>query len=397
MATTILPLQGIRVLDLSRVLVGPFATQMLADLGAEVIKIERPDVGDDARHYGPPFFESEEKGRASAFFISVNRNKKSIALDISTADGQGKIKKLLSTCDVLVENFKSGDLKRYSLDYESVSASNEDLIYCSITGFGQTGPDRERPGYDLIFQALSGLMDITGHPDGAEGGGPMKVGMGLSDVVGAQYAVNAILAALMARERGVARGQHIDLSILDCMLGFLSHQASHYLISGQSPVRRGTEGTGGAPSGSFQTSNGIIVLTAGNDPQFARLCTILDLGNLAHRPEYSRNPMRVQNRDHLHAMISAKLSEMTTQAALEKLHAAGIPAAPINSIGDALEQARLSGRGMVLGGDENRPPMIANPIRFSATPLTRYDLPPALGQHSQEVLCWSMEQGYAET
>lgn len=374
------PLDGYRVIDLTRVLVGPFATQFLADLGAEVIKVERPGTGDDARHYGPPFTEPQE----AAFFTAVNRNKKSVCLDLSTPQGQAQLRALLQGADVLVENFKAGDLARYGLDYASLRPAFPQLVYLSITGFGQEGPDRGRPGYDLIFQALSGIMDITGLPDGTAGGGPMKVGMGMSDVVGALYAANAVQAALLARDVQGAGGQFIDLSILDCMTAFLSHQAQHYLVSGQSPERRGCEGTGGVPSGAYNTADGRIVMTIGNDVQFARFCAALGLEALAKDPRVLSNPVRVANRAFVQGAVADVLCGLSTAQALAMLQEAGIPAAPILSVGEAVEAARARGQIKATSGKQIE--IIANPIRFSQTPMAEYTDPPTIGADQEKVL-----------
>lgn len=374
------PLDGYRVIDLTRVLVGPFATQFLADLGAEVIKVERPVTGDDARHYGPPFTRPQE----AAFFTAVNRNKSSVCLDLATPEGQGRLRDLLHGADVLVENFKAGDLARYGLDYASLRQDFPELVYLSITGFGQDGPDSGRPGYDLIFQALSGIMDVTGHPDGAAGGGPMKVGMGMSDVVGALYAANAVQAALLARDMQGAGGQFIDLSILDCMTAFLSHQAQHYLVCGQSPERRGCEGTGGVPSGAYDTADGRIVMTIGNDGQFARFCAVTGLAALASDPRALSNPVRVANRKFVQGAVADALRGLTTDAALVMLQDAAIPAAKILSVGEAVEAARARGQIQTTSGKQIE--IIANPIRFSQTPVSEYTDPPALGGDQDRVL-----------
>lgn len=374
------PLDGYRIIDLTRVLVGPFATQLLADLGAEVIKIERPETGDDARHYGPPFTVPQE----AAFFTAVNRNKKSVCLDLAVSEGQAQLRTLLAEADVLIENFKAGDLARYGLGHQSLCAEFPQLVYVSITGFGQEGPDRGRPGYDLIFQALSGIMDVTGLPDGTEGGGPMKVGMGLSDVVGALYAANAVQAALVARDMQGAGGQFVDLSILDCMTAFLSHQAQHYLASGESPQRRGCEGTGGVPSGAYDTADGRIVMTVGNDVQFGRFCTAMGMKELASDPDAATNPARVAHRAMVQGRVAVALRALTTDAALARLQDAAIPAAPILSVGNAIEAARA--RGQIVATADKGIEIVANPIRFSQTPLGDYRDPPALGADTRTVL-----------
>jgi len=294
-------LAGIKVLDLSRVLAAPLAAQLLADLGAEVIKVERPGVGDEARQYGPPFLSDKdgEPTRDAAFFLSCNRNKKSITVDLSSADGQAIVRKLAAQSDVVIENFKTGSLAKFGLDYDSVRAINPQLIYCSITGFGQTGPMAQKPGYDGIFQAMSGLMSVSGHPDGVPGSGPMKVGISMIDILTSLYAGNAITAALHHRDVHGGSGQHIDLSLLDCGLASLSHYAMNYLVSGVEQQRRGNGGFGGIPSQTFTCTDREIFVVAGNNAHFARLCGAIERPELTEDPRFCNPASRIEHREEL--------------------------------------------------------------------------------------------------
>ena len=301
-ATTALPLQGIRVLDLSRVLAGPLAAQMLGDLGAEVIKVERPGAGDDSRKMGPPFLKDTEgrDTRESPILLGTNRNKKSITLDLAKPQGQAIVKRLAAISDVVIENFKVGDLKRYGLDHESLRAVNPRLVYCSVTGFGQTGPYAPRPGYDSIFQAMGGLMSVTGYPDD-EGGAPVKTGPSIADFIGGQFAAIGVIASLYERDvrcepgRG-GRGQHVDIALLDSVIASLTHYTAQYLATGIVPVRRGTQGNGGLPSQMFPCADGVVMVVCGNDEQFLRFCAALGHPELGQDERFVTNQMRVQNR-----------------------------------------------------------------------------------------------------
>lgn len=384
------PLAGIRVLDLSRVFAGPWATQVLADLGAEVVKVERPGRGDDARGLGPPFLVDGE-GRdtvESAFYLSANRNKKSIALDLSQPRGQEIVRQFAATSDVVVENYKVGTLKRYGLDYESLKEVNPSVIYCSITGFGQTGPYSHRPGYDTLFQAMGGVMSVTGDPDGTPGGGPMKVGIVLADIMTGMYAAVGVLGALRHRERtGV--GQYIDLSLMDSQTAALSHHAMYYLISGQNPKRFGTSAPAVVPSQMFECSDGFLVLVVGNDPQFRRFAELLGHPEWADDERFRSNGLRVRNRATLIPLVEAIFRRSSKAHWLEKLEEAGIASGPINAISDVFADPQVAARKMVvevehpLGGPLK---LVANPLQMSATPLTRYEPPPMLGQHTVELL-----------
>lgn len=387
------PLHNIRVLDMSRILAGPWAAQMLADLGAEVIKVERPGKGDDSRQFGPPFLKDEEgrDTRESSFYISTNRNKKSITCDIAKPEGQALIRDLVAQCDVLLENYKVGDLQRYGLDYASLREVNPRLVYCSLTGFGQTGPYAPRPGYDSIFQAMGGLMSITGLPDDVAGGGPMKTGPSLADILAGQYAAYAIQAALYARDVNGAPGQHIDVALLDALIASTSHYASQYLVSGDVPVRRGTEGNGGMPSRMFQCADGGIMIVAGNNEQYARFCAVLGHPELATDERFAEIALRVVNRRVLGEVFEPLVAAWKLHDLLAALDAAGVPAGPINDMQQVFADPHVQARGMCV---ESRHPLaadgkvklVANPVKFSATPIDRYDAPPVQGAHTESVL-----------
>lgn len=390
---TIAPLGNIRVLDLSRILAGPWAGQMLADLGAEVIKVERPGKGDDSRQFGPPFLKDAQgrNTRESSFYISANRNKKSITCDISKPEGQALIRDLVSRCDVLLENYKVGDLKRYGLDYASLREINPRLIYCSLTGFGYSGPYSPRPGYDSIFQAMGGLMSVTGLPDDVPGGGPMKTGPSLADIIAGQYAAYAIQAALYARDINGAPGQHIDVALLDALIASTSHYASQYLVSGEVPVRRGTEGNGGMPSRMFSCADGNIMIVAGNNEQYARFCAVLGHPELATDDRFAEIHLRVVNRRALGEAFEPLVATWKVRDLLDALDEAGVPAGPINDLAQVFADPHVQARGMCV---ESRHPlatdgkvrMVANPVKFSETPITDYRAPPSQGEHTDSVL-----------
>jgi crotonobetainyl-CoA:carnitine CoA-transferase CaiB-like acyl-CoA transferase len=388
-------LSGIRVLDLSRILAGPWGAQMLADLGAEVIKVERPGKGDDSRQFGPPFLKDRDGNdtRESTFFISANRGKQSITCDIATTEGQALIRSLVAKCDVLLENYKVGDLKRYGLDYASLKLVNPRLIYCSITGFGQTGPYSPRPGYDSIFQAMGGLMSITGNGDDMPGGGPMKTGPSLADILCGQYAASAIVAALYHRAAGSeagGEGQYIDLSLLDSMIAATSHYASQYLVSGEVPVRRGTEGNGGMPSRMFRCADRDIMIVAGNNEQYARLCQVLNHPEFATDPRFSEIALRVRNRRALGEVFEPLIAQWQSDELLLALDAAGVPAGPINDLQQVFADPHVQARGMCVEVahplSDEAVKMVANPVKMSGTPIDAYAPPPMLGQHTDRVL-----------
>jgi crotonobetainyl-CoA:carnitine CoA-transferase CaiB-like acyl-CoA transferase len=383
-------LSDLRVLDLSRVLAGPWATQIFADLGADVIKVERLDTGDDTRSWGPPYLrdDSGELTTESAYFISTNRNKRSIAVDLSTVAGREIVLGLADKSDVVVENFKAGGLAAYGLDYKSLCKRNPRLIYCSITGFGQTGPYVDRAGYDFAIQALGGLMSITGVPEGLPGAGPQKIGVALTDVMTGLYASTAVLAALHYRNVS-GLGQHIDLSLLDVQLAGLANQASNYLTSGVSPVRLGNAHPNIVPYQDFATSDGRVVVAVGNDSQFQNLCRVIDRKDLADDERFVTNPRRVEFRTTLISELQGELQRWDSGILLAELESAGVPCSPINDIGQAFNDPHVLARGAVveqvhpLGGTVRT---VASPIRMSATPAQYRSAPPLLGQHTRDVL-----------
>jgi crotonobetainyl-CoA:carnitine CoA-transferase CaiB-like acyl-CoA transferase len=384
-------LSHVRVLDLSRVFAGPWATQMLADLGADVIKVERPGTGDDARRLGPPFLADDE-GREtdeSGFFLSANRNKRSVTLDISRPEGQAIVKQLAASCDVLVENYKVGDLARYGLGYDEIAKLNPRLVYCSITGFGQTGPLRHLPGYDSIFQGMGGLMGITGTPDDEPGGGPQKVGLIVADLVTGMYASIAILAALQHRDRVSGAGQFIDLALLDSQVAALSHVGVGHLVSGRPHVRSGTAAPTGSPSQMFRCEDAPIMLVVGNDPQFARLAAELGVPELATDPRFSSNTARVRHRAALNAIIEPIFRSRPKRHWIDALGRQGVPCGPVNELHEVFEEPQVRAREMVVTMPHPRRgelPLLANPIRLSGTPVQYRMRPPALGEHTDEVL-----------
>lgn len=383
-------LSGVRVLDLSRVLAGPWATQMLADLGAEVIKIERPGVGDDTRHWGPPFTTRTDGTRGdAAYFLCANRGKKSVELDIAAPDGAEAIRRLAATSDVLVENFKVGGLKKYGLDYASLAALNPRLVYCSITGFGQTGPRAEQAGYDYMIQAMAGLMSITGQPDGAPGAEPMKVGVAVVDLATGLYASNAILAALL-HARATGQGQHIDIALFDVQAAMLANQATNWFVSGVSPTRMGNAHPNLVPYQPFPCRDGSVVIAVGNDSQYRTLCSVLGTEGLAADPRYLNNAGRIENRAELASALSALTSGWAMRDLIEALETAGVPCGPINTIEQVFAEPQAVHRELEI--EQTRDDLlspartVANPVRLSETPVGYTRAPPRLGQHTEEVL-----------
>ena len=378
-------LSGIKVLDLSRVLAGPWCSQMLADLGADIIKIERPDKGDDTRGWGPPYVQNDDgETIESAYFLSTNRGKKSLAIDISSDRGQKIIRDLARQADIVIENFKVGGLSKYKLDYESLKSENPKLIYCSITGFGQDGPDAQSPGYDFMIQALGGLMHITGQPEGQ----PVKVGVAVADIMTGMYASVAILAALNHQQK-TGEGQYIDLSLLDCQVAMLANQASNYLTSGVSPVRLGNTHPNIVPYQVFETSDSFIIIAVGNDSQFARLCELLDLGHLSDDENYSTNQARVLHRESLTGQLQKKLIESSSEHWLAALTEKKIPCGAINDIEQVFNHRQVKHRNMKVTLPHEKAGMVnlvGNPINFSKTSINYTLAPPMLGQHSTEVL-----------
>lgn len=383
-------LSGLRVLDLSRILAGPLVGQMLGDLGAEVIKVERPEKGDDAREMGPPFLNDANGNptRTAGFFLSCNRNKKSVAIDISSSAGRDLVRQLASHSDIIIENFKVGTLARYGLDYASLKSANPKLIYCSITGFGQTGPAAAKPGYDGIFQAMGGMMSVSGYPEGEPGGGPMKVGISIVDILTAYNASVAILAALRHRD-STGVGQHLDLSLLDCGIAALSHFAQNYLITGEVPERRGNGGYGGIPSQAFQCSDRQIFVVVGNNSQYSRFCEAIGRPDLFSDERFCTGPLRIANRKLLVPILETVFAAKPAQEWVTALDLADVPVSFVNDISQVFSDPQVVARGMQVETAHPEAgvlPLIANPLRFSETPIEDYTAPPALGEHSRSVL-----------
>jgi crotonobetainyl-CoA:carnitine CoA-transferase CaiB-like acyl-CoA transferase len=386
-----LPLSGIRILDLTRVLAGPLSAQMLADLGAEVIKIERPGSGDDARAFGPPYLVDPEgrENNNNSFYLCANRNKKSVTVNIATPEGQDIIRALARDVDVMMENYKVGDLKRYGLDYDSVRALNPGIIYCSVTGFGQTGPYAPRAGYDAIFQAMGGLMSVTGHMDGEPGAGPMKVGPSIVDYMTGMNSSIGILAALYHRKVNGGAGQHVDVCLFDTVIAALSHYAQIFLVNGKTPPRRGTWGNGGMPAGVFRCTDGELMLVVGNDAQFARTCAVLGAPELASNPKFVRNNDRVVNGKEIMAIFAGLFLTNSVAHWLDELEKAGVPSGPVNDFAQVFADEHVRARGMRVEVDHPFEPhlaLIRNALTFSETPVTDYRAPPLLGADTAEVL-----------
>ncbi|PWJ83899.1 crotonobetainyl-CoA:carnitine CoA-transferase CaiB-like acyl-CoA transferase [Pseudaminobacter salicylatoxidans] len=379
------PLHGIRVIELARILAGPWAGQQLADLGADVIKVENPNGGDDTRKWGPPFVEGHDgENLSAAYYHSCNRGKRSIAIDFSTPEGAETVKKLIATADVVIENFKLGGLKKYGLDYESLRAINPKLVYCSITGFGQSGPYAPRAGYDFIVQGMSGLMSITG----PAGGEPQKVGVAVTDIFTGLYSVIAIQAALRHAE-ATGQGQHIDMALFDAQISVLANQNLNYLVSGVPPVQMGNAHPNIAPYEVLPVQDGHFILAVGNDGQFRKFCAVIGLDGLADDPLYATNAARVANRATLREKVVAALAAFERKPLLDALDAAHVPASPINNIGQAFADPQVIARGMRLDLDDghgNKLPSVRAPMVLSETPLT-YERPsPRLGEHTEEIL-----------
>ena len=376
------PLAGIRVLDLSRVLAGPWCTQLLADLGAQVIKIERPGMGDDTRHWGPPWHGEGDK-RVAAYFLSANRGKKSAAIDFSKPEGAGLVRQLAEQCDVVVENFKVGGLKKFGLDAESLRAANPRLIVASITGFGQDGPYAERAGYDYIIQAMGGLMSITGQPDGEPGGGPMRVGVAVVDLFTGLYTTVAILAALFRRERS-GEGAHVDMALFDTQLAMLANQASNALVSGNDPPRQGNTHPNIVPYQPFPASDKPLVIAVGNDRQFAKLANLCGHPEWVSDERFANNGARVANRSDIVGLVTECISQKTSDEWFAELETAGIPAGPINRISQALADVQAQHRQTVrtIAGM----PLVGSPVRIDGNRADSELPPPALGEHTDEIL-----------
>ncbi|MGA4320607.1 CaiB/BaiF CoA transferase family protein [Ectopseudomonas hydrolytica] len=383
-------LSHIRVLDLSRVLAGPWCGQILGDLGAEVIKVERPGSGDDTRHWGPPYIKDAEgnDSREAAYFQSANRNKQSLTLDFTQLEGQRLVRELVAQCDVLLENFKVGGLAAYGLDYESLKVINPRLIYCSITGFGQTGPYAKRAGYDFMIQGLGGLMSLTGRPEGEEGAGPMKVGVALTDILTGLYATVGVLAALNQREQS-GIGQHIDVALLDVQVACLANQAMNYLATGVSPRRLGNAHPNIVPYQDFPSADGNFILAVGNDGQFRKLCEVACLPALADDPRFSTNKARVAHRAELIPLLRQATVFKTTTQWIELLEKAGVPCGPINDLQQVFVDPQVQARGLRIdlpNAMGSTTPQVASPLRLSATPVAYRSAPPLLGQHTEALL-----------
>jgi crotonobetainyl-CoA:carnitine CoA-transferase CaiB-like acyl-CoA transferase len=384
------PLSHIRVLDLTRVLAGPWATQNLADLGAEVIKIERPGSGDDTRSWGPPFLKDKDgkDTREAAYFLSVNRGKKSVTLDISKPEGQRIARELAAKCDVLIENYKVGGLGKYGLAYDDVRKINPRVVYCSVTGFGQSGPSAHRPGYDFIFQGMGGLMSITGERNDRPGAGPQKVGIAVTDVLAGMYASLAITAAIAHRERTGA-GQYIDLALLDSIVAFGANQILNYFTSGKVPGRFGNAHANVVPYEVFATADGHVILAVGNDSQYASFCKAAGRPELAADERYATMPGRIRNRVTLIPLLREIFKERPSRQWISDLEAAGVPCGPINDYKEVFEDPQVRHRGLKV--EIPHPagvpcPTVASPMRFSGTPVEYGLPPPLLGQHTREVL-----------
>ncbi|RIA47786.1 CaiB/BaiF CoA transferase family protein [Dichotomicrobium thermohalophilum] len=382
------PLAGLRVLDLTRILAGPTCTQLLGDLGAEVIKIERPGKGDDTRGWGPPFLDGED-GTESAYYLCTNRNKRSVAIDIATEEGQRLIKDLAARSDILCENFKVGGLARYGLDYESLSAINPGLIYCSITGFGQTGPYRHRVGYDFLIQGMGGICSITGFPD-EDGGRPTKVGVGIADVMTGMYATTAVLSALHARQQS-GKGQYIDLALYDSQIAWLINQGLAYLVSGENPERLGNGHPHIVPYDTFPASDGHFIIAVGNDGQFARLCEVLGRPDWAEDPRFAKNVDRVRNRKTLMPLIEEITATRPSGEWIAALEDVSVPCGPVNTLSEVFSDPQTLAREMRITMSHEKAPggavdLIGNPVKMSETPVTYRHAPPLLGEHTDEVL-----------
>ena len=383
-------LSHLRVLDLSRVLAGPWAGQILADLGAEVIKVERPGAGDDTRAWGPPFLKDAngENTSEAAYYLSANRNKRSVTIDFTQPEGQRLVRELAAKSDIVIENFKVGGLKAYGLDHESLRQVNPQLIYCSITGFGQTGPYAKRAGYDFMIQGLGGLMSLTGRPEGEDGAGPVKVGVALTDILTGLYSTVAILAALAHRDQH-GGGQHIDMALLDVQVACLANQAMNYLTTGTPPRRLGNAHPNIVPYQDFPTADGDFILTVGNDGQFRKFAEVAGQPQWADDPRFATNKLRVANRAELIPLIRQATVFKTTAEWVSQLEKAGVPCGPINDLAQMFADPQVKARGLAidiphsLGGSV---PQVASPIRLSETPVEYRNAPPLLGEHTEQVL-----------
>ena len=384
------PLSHIRVLDMSRVFAGPWTGQLLADLGADVIKVERPGVGDDTRGWGPPFLQNADgtETRDASYFLALNRGKRSVTADLATPGGQSLVRALAERSDILIENYRVGTLAKFALDHESLRRVNPGLIYCSITGFGQTGPKREHVAYDFMIQAMGGLMSITGERDAVPGGGPQKVGVPIVDILTGMYGAVAALAALARREQ-TGRGEYIDIGMLDVAVSILTNQAMNYLMTGNTPRRTGNSHPNIQPQDVYATGDGHVVLAVGNDGQFEKLCAVLERPELARDERFTTNAGRVRNLPALAALLREIFLERSTVEWLSRLEAAGIPCGPINTIAEVFKEPQVMHRQMLVEVEHPTAgaiPTVASPMRFTEAPLELHRAPPLLGQHDDEIL-----------
>lgn len=384
------PLAGIRVLDLTRILAGPFAGQILADLGAEVVKVERPGIGDDTRAWGPPYLKDRDghETRESTYFLCANRGKRSITVNLAHEQGQGLVRDLAARADVLLENYKVGDLARFGLDFATLSQAHPRLIYCSITGYGQDGPYAPRPGYDPIAQAIGGMMSVTGERDDLPGGGPQRAGVAVIDVMTGMYAALAVTAALQHRH-STDKGQHIDMALLDTQVGFLANQGANFLVTGEAPARLGNTHPNIVPYQSVPTKDGAIILACGNDNLFNKLCDLLGQPSLKTDPRFATNAARVANRDTLDPILDELMKKKTTAEWVTALEGAGVPCGPINNLKEVFENEQVIARGLrveIPHPTAGTVSLVRSPMRFSETPIEHKVPPPLLGQHTDEVL-----------
>lgn len=379
------PLAGIRVLDMSRILAGPSSTQLLGDYGADIIKIERPGIGDDTRKWGPPYVKDADGNDSdeSAYYLSANRNKRSVGVDISTSEGAALIKQLAAKADVLVENYKLGGLKKYGLDYDEIRKVNPEIIYCSITGYGQTGPNAHLPGYDLMAQGYGGIMSLTGEP----GGTPMKVGVGIADIMCGMYAATAVLAALRHRDL-TGEGQYIDVALVDSQIAWLINEGTNYLMSGEVPKRRGNQHPNIVPYQTFAAKDGYLLVAVGNDSQFERFCGIIGAPELAKDPDYATNTARIVNREVLISKIETLMERMGKQELLDAMKALNVPCGEVNNLAEVFASPQVEARGMRVKMDHphSEIELIGNPVKFSKTPVTYRKAPPLCAADTDEVL-----------
>jgi len=389
------PLKGLKILDMSRILAGPYATQLLGDMGADVIKVERPVVGDDTRAWGPPYVTTAEGNvtRESAYYMCTNRNKRSIAVDMADPQGAEVLRRLAEKADVVIQNFKVDGLKKYGLDYDALKERNPALVYCSISGFGQTGPNRDKPGYDLLAQGYGGMMSLTGEP----GGAPVKVGVGIADIMCGMYASNAILAALRHRD-ATGEGQHIDIALVDTQIAWLANEGVNYLASGQAPKRRGNQHPNIVPYQVFECADGHVIVAAGNDGQFARFATLIGMPELAGDDRFTLNTARLENREVLIALLSERLKQMEKGALVAAMEANNVPGGEINTVPEVFETDQVAAREMKISmphplAAKGHVDLIGNPVKFSATPVSYRQYPPICGEHTDEVLSeWLKEE-----